>query len=183
MQEQAIVTVEELPAELRAELVAKREAGTTLAELKKAYAHVAPDVIRAVLPPLPKPTTDAKPRTRKPQATKPAQTAPAGQRKGGRSAAAEKLAAGQAKAATAKGKSKPAAKAAATDGTDDKARLELARKVVAARDKDGLSWLKIGARFKLSTSEQPKAGASRARTLYRLVKGDDADTGPLPAKV
>ena len=31
MSEQAITTVEELPAELRAELVAKREAGTTLA--------------------------------------------------------------------------------------------------------------------------------------------------------
>jgi hypothetical protein len=48
----AITTVEELPAELRAELVAKREAGTTLAELKKAFPQVAPDVIRAVLPPL-----------------------------------------------------------------------------------------------------------------------------------
>jgi hypothetical protein len=52
----AIATIEELPAELRAELVAKREAGTTLAELKKGYPQVAPDVIRAVPPPLPKGT-------------------------------------------------------------------------------------------------------------------------------
>lgn len=52
--EQAITTVEALPAELRAELVTKREAGTTLAELKKGYPQVAPDVIRAVLPPLPR---------------------------------------------------------------------------------------------------------------------------------
>jgi hypothetical protein len=37
MTEQAITTIEELPTELRAELVAKREAGTTLAELKKAF--------------------------------------------------------------------------------------------------------------------------------------------------
>lgn len=66
MSEQAITTVEELPAELRAELVAKREAGITLAELKKALPQVAPDVIREVLPLLPKPTAEAKPRrTRK----------------------------------------------------------------------------------------------------------------------
>jgi primosomal protein N' len=181
MTEQAIASVKELPAELRAELVAKREAGTTLAELKKAYAHVAPDVIREVLPPLPKPTAETKPaRSRKSTATKPAPTPTTRQRKGGTSAASRKLAAGQAKAAK-QAAGKP--RATTTNGTDDKARLELARKVVAARDKDGLSWLKIGARFKLSTSEQPKAGASRARTLYRLVKGDDADTGPLPAKV
>jgi hypothetical protein len=35
MSEQAITTVEKLPAELRAELVAKRKAGTTLAELRR----------------------------------------------------------------------------------------------------------------------------------------------------
>jgi hypothetical protein len=61
MSDQAITTVEELPAELRAELVAKREAGTTLAELKKQNPHVAPDVIRAVLLPPPKPDPEPKP--------------------------------------------------------------------------------------------------------------------------
>lgn len=76
MTEQAIATVEELPAELRAELVAKREAGTTLAELKKGYPQVAPDVIRAVLPPLPKP--EPKPAAPKPRATKSTQTASTG---------------------------------------------------------------------------------------------------------
>jgi hypothetical protein len=75
MSEQAITTVEELPAELRAELVAKREAGTTLAELKKGYPQVAPDVIRTVLPPMPK-GTEAQPAARKPRATKPAQAKP-----------------------------------------------------------------------------------------------------------
>src|SRR5215218_3267793 len=80
MTEQAIATIEELSAELRAELVAKREAGTTLAELKKAYPQVAPDVIRAVLPPLPK-GTEPRPAPRKPRATKPAQTATPGQAK------------------------------------------------------------------------------------------------------
>lgn len=69
--QQAITTVEALPAELRAELVTKREAGTTLAELKKGYPQVAPDVIRAVLPPLPR-GIEPKPATRKPQAPKPA---------------------------------------------------------------------------------------------------------------
>src|SRR5215218_1950853 len=103
MTEQAIASVEELPAELRAELVAKREAGTTLAELKKGYPQVAPDVIRAVLPPLPK-GTEPKPATRKPRAAKPAQTAATGQRKakpsaptkGGQAASAKPKANGQA---------------------------------------------------------------------------------------
>jgi hypothetical protein len=53
--------------------------------------------------------------------------------------------------------------------------------VVALREKDGLSWLKIGAKLELAPeAESAKAGASRARTLYRLVKGQDASTGPLP---
>jgi hypothetical protein len=78
--EQAITTVEALPAELRAELVTKREAGTTLAELKKGYPQVAPDVIRAVLPPLPR-GIEPKPATRKPQAPKPAKMAKPAQAK------------------------------------------------------------------------------------------------------
>lgn len=54
------------------------------------------------------------------------------------------------------------------------------RKVAALRDKDRLSWLKIGAALKLAEgAATPKAGASRARTLYRLVKGQDASTGLL----
>jgi hypothetical protein len=151
----AITTVDELPAELRAELVAKREAGTTLAELKKSYPQVAPDVIRAVLPPLPK-GTEPKPATRKPRAAKSAETE-----------------------AKAKGKA-ATPKPVGNGGTTDKERLALARKVVTARDREGLSWLKIGAEFNLAPgAESAKAGASRARPLYKLVKGADADTGPL----
>jgi hypothetical protein len=162
--EQAITTIEELPAELRAELVAKREAGTTLAELKKAFPQVAPDVIRAVLPPLPK-GAEPKPAPRKPRAAKPAQTAATGQGKGRASA-------------TKGGKVQP--KPATNGGTTDKERLKLAAQVVKLRDTDGLSWLKIGTALKLAEgAATPKAAASRARTLYRLVKGQDADTGPL----
>jgi len=46
-----IAQVEDLPDDLRAEIVARREAGTTLAELKANFPQVAPDVIRDVLPP------------------------------------------------------------------------------------------------------------------------------------
>jgi len=180
--EQAITTVDELPAELRAELVAKREAGTTLAELKKDYPHVAPDVVRAVLPPLPK-GTEPKPAPRKPRATKPAQTPATGQRKGTASTAADKLAAGQARAARrpAKGgQAKAALEPDKASTTNDKELLKLAAKVVAARDQDGLSWLKIGDKFKLAPeAASAKAGASRARTLYRMVKGQDASTAAL----
>ena len=152
--ELAITAVEELSAELRAELVAKREAGTSLAELKKAYSQVAPDVIWAVLPPLPKGTE-----------AKPAQTAATAQDKGRASA-------------TKGGKAQP--KPATNGGTTDKERLKLAAQVVKLRDTDGLSWLKFGAALKLAEgAATPKAGASRARTLYRLIKGQDASTGPL----
>ena len=108
MTEQAITTVEKLPAELRAELVARREAGTTLAELKKGYPQVAPDVIRAVLPPLPK-GAEPKPAPRKPRAAQPAQTAATGQRKANPSAKAQP-------------------KPASNSGTTDKERLKLAAK-------------------------------------------------------
>jgi hypothetical protein len=156
-----ITTVEELPEPLREELVAKRQAGTTLAELKKAYPQVAADVIRAVLPPLPK-GTEPKPAPRKPRATKPTQTA-------------AKPAATRTRQVPAKGKVQPAA-----NGTDDKARMRLAAQVVQLREEKQLSWLKIGAKLELAPeAESAKAGASRARTLYKLVKGADADTGPL----
>jgi hypothetical protein len=146
-----------MTAKVKAEIVAKREAGVTLAELRKQYPQFTSEQIREALPPL------SIAETKKPATT--TRKAPT------------------AKASTTKAKaSAPAKPKATSNGTSDKARLELARKVVAARDKDGLSWLKIGAKFKLSDSEQPKAGASRARTLYRLVKGQDADTGPMPAK-
>jgi hypothetical protein len=120
-----------------------------LAEVKKGYPQMAPDVIRAVLPPLPK-GTEPKPATRKPRVAKPAQTT-------------AKPAAARTRQAPAKGKAQP--KPATNDGTTDKERLALARKVVALRDKDGLSWLKIGAALKLAEGAgTPKAGAAgRAR--------------------
>jgi hypothetical protein len=46
-----IERVEDLPDPVRGEIVADRQAGLTLSELKSKYAHVAPDVIREVLPP------------------------------------------------------------------------------------------------------------------------------------
>jgi len=76
-----------------------------------------------------------------------------------------------------------AAQASSATNGADKARLELVRKVVTMRDRQGLSWVKIGAALKLAEdAETAKAGASRAYTLYRLVKGQDADTGSLPKK-
>jgi hypothetical protein len=115
--DQAITTVEELPAELCAELVARREAGTTLAELKKGYPQVAPDLIRAVLPPLPK-GTEPKPAPREPRAAKPEQIT--------------------AKPATTRTRQAPAkAKPATNAGTTDKERLALARKVVPSATRTG----------------------------------------------
>jgi hypothetical protein len=148
--------------ELRAELVAKREAGTTLAKLKKVFPQVAPEVIRAVLPPLPK---GHRPQARHAQAT-------------GRQARADGRQAGGDRG---QGQGKAAApKPAGNGGTTDKERLALARKVVALRAQDGLSWLKIGAKLELAPeAESAKAGASPVRTLHRLVKGQDASTGSL----
>ena len=114
-----------------------------------------------MLPPLPK-GTEPKPATRRPRATKPAQTPATGQRKAKSSANAQP-------------------KSATNASTTDKERLALAQKVVKLRDRDSKSWLKIGAELHLADgAETAKAGASRARTLYRLVKGQDASTGPLP---
>jgi hypothetical protein len=79
---------------------------------------------------------------------------------------AAKSAATRTRQAPAKGKVQPAA-----NGADDKARMRLAAQVVQLREEERLSWLKIGARLKLGAqAERRKAAASRARTLYRLVK-------------
>jgi primosomal protein N' len=178
MTEQAITTIEELPAELRAELVAKREAGTTLAELKKAFPQVTSDVIRAVLPPRPK-GAEPKPAPRKPRATKPAQTAK-----------------------PAQAKPSAEAKPATNAGTTDKERLKLAAQAPKAKAErapvDGklaqravtmrgklddrgrpTSWAKIGYALKLVPEGAPKSQAGdAARRAYRQVKGEDAPTGP-----
>jgi hypothetical protein len=60
--------VEDLPDPVRREIVAARQSGLTLHELKSKFAHVAPDVIRECLPPgnareAKARTTRAKPRT------------------------------------------------------------------------------------------------------------------------
>jgi len=155
MTEQAIATVEELPAELRAELVANRQGGTTLAELKKGYPQVAPDVIRAVLPPLPKPKPAAKP---KQTPAKPTQTAKAGQAKPKPSAKAQAASNGQAK-------------------PTDKAELRLAAQVVKLREDQGMSWAQIGYKLKLVPADAGKSSAGgAARRLFKLIKGADADT-------
>jgi hypothetical protein len=46
-----ITQVEDLPDPVRADIVARRQNGETLAELKTRFAHVDPAVIREVLPP------------------------------------------------------------------------------------------------------------------------------------
>ena len=48
---QRVERVEDLPDPVRADIVARRQAGETVAELKQRFAHVHPDVIRDVLPP------------------------------------------------------------------------------------------------------------------------------------
>jgi hypothetical protein len=47
---EAITRTEDLPDEVKADIIAQREAGTTLAELKANFPQVAPEVIRDVLP-------------------------------------------------------------------------------------------------------------------------------------
>jgi hypothetical protein len=169
MTEQGITTVEELPAELRAELVAKRQAGTTLAELKKAYPQVAPDVIRSVLPPLPKPKPEPQaPRTRRARATKPTQTPTTAQAKPKASASAK------APAKQPAGKTKTERKA-----IDPK----VAAKAVNMRAKlDGkgrpTSWAKIGYALKLPEGAPKSQAGDAARRAYRQIKGENAPTGP-----
>jgi hypothetical protein len=78
---------------------------------------------------------------------------------------------------------KAGAKKPAATTTPDKATLQLAKRVMTMRDREQMSWLKIGAACNLAPdAASPKAGASRARTLYRMVKGEDAYTGPIAQK-
>ena len=46
-----ITLVGDLPEPVRADIIARRQAGETLAELKTRFAHVDPAIIREVLPP------------------------------------------------------------------------------------------------------------------------------------
>jgi hypothetical protein len=46
-----ITQVEDLPDPIRADIIARRQAGETLAELKTHFAHIDPAIIREVLPP------------------------------------------------------------------------------------------------------------------------------------
>jgi hypothetical protein len=48
---EAITRIEDLPDEVRQAIIAQREAGTTLAELKANFPQVDPAFIREVLPP------------------------------------------------------------------------------------------------------------------------------------
>jgi hypothetical protein len=69
-------------------------------------------------------------------------------------------------AAKAKGTDHKPAKVAQPREVD----MALAKRVVTERDRNGLSWLRIGAKFKLSPDgATAKAGAARARVLYRAV--------------
>jgi hypothetical protein len=179
-----------MTAKAKAELIAKRKAGTTLAELRKAYPQFTTEQIREVLPPLPKATRKAAPA---------ATTAEPTGYSGSGDTSERQLAAGQAKtrkrtvkAPVTTTKAQPAdevkskrnlkaGQAKTAKQAQPKAPVDpkLAATVVKLRDKDGLSWLRIGAQLKLSDPASPKAAASRARTLYRSVKGADASTGLL----
>jgi hypothetical protein len=53
--------------------------------------------------------------------------------------------------------------------------------VVKLRETDGLSWATIGYKLKLVPADAGKSNAGgAARRLFKLVKGADARTGPLP---
>jgi hypothetical protein len=193
----AITTVEELPAELREELVGKRKAGTTLAELKKAFPQVAPDVIRAVLPPLPKGTETKPEAPAKPARTRRAKTAPATDAPKPKrtrtsegnvqTASSEMPARSMAKAfndGVAKGKAHKAKTEQPAKTERKPVDAKVAQKVVTMRGKlDGkgrpASWAKIGYALKLVPEGAPKSQAGdAARRAYRQVKGADAPTGP-----
>jgi hypothetical protein len=177
-----ITTVEELPEPLREELVAKRAAGTTLAELKKGYPQVAPDVIRAVLPPLPK-GTEPKPAPRKPLAAKPAQTAATGQRKAKPSAKAQPKP-GTNGGTTDKKRQAQAARTKAPKVERKPVDAKLAQRAVTMRGKlddrgRPTSWAKVGYALKLVPEGAPQSQASdAARRAYRQIKGENAPTGP-----
>ena len=114
---QRITQVEDLPDPVRADIIARRQAGETLAELKTRFAHVDPAVIREVLPPANK--REAKQREAK------AKTTETQQGVGGRSG---------------KAKSDPKPKAEATPKPEPKSRyaegeqvIDLAERTLAAR--------------------------------------------------
>ena len=63
-----ITQVEDLPDPVRADIIARRQAGETLAELKTRFGHVDPAVIREVLPPAnASERSSARPRPRRPR--------------------------------------------------------------------------------------------------------------------
>jgi len=166
MTEQAITeaNVEAISDDTRKEIVAKRQAGVTLAELRKQYPQLTSDQIRDLLPPAnarerkAKATPEPKPAAPKPRAAKPTQTAAMGQAKPKPSAKAQAAGNGQAK-------------------PTDKAELRLAQQVVKMRETDGMSWAPIGFKLKLVPADAKKQTAGgAARRLYKLVRGADADT-------
>jgi ribosome-binding protein aMBF1 (putative translation factor) len=119
---QVITRIEDLPDELRAELVARREAGTTLSELKTGFPQVAPDVIREVLPPMNKREAQAREaKTKKDE-------------REARKAVNEVI---ETKAKTEKPKPEPKSKPAPRYVEDAAVRDQLAREVLAARERVG----------------------------------------------
>lgn len=111
---------EDLPEPVRADIVARRQAGETLAELKTRFTHVAPEVIREVLPPASKREADQRERKARTTRTKP--------RTGEEAAKASKPVGGK-KAEAPKPKPAPAPRYA----TDKDLVNSLAERTVAAR--------------------------------------------------
>jgi hypothetical protein len=157
-----------LSDDTRREIVELREGGMTLAELRKRFPQLTSEQLRAVLPPLLEPEPQA-PRTRKPRAAKTTQT-PA------------KPAATRTSRAPTKGSQAAPAKPKA-NGQPSKQELALAKKVVTMRGKlvndRPPSWAKIAFALKVVDDGASKQQAgSTARRLYKLVKGENAPTGP-----
>jgi hypothetical protein len=114
---EAITRTQDLPDEVKADIIAQREAGTTLAELKANFPQVAPDVIRDVLP-----AGNARERKAKEAKAKVTETT---QGTGGRSG-------------KAKSEAKPKPKAEPTPRyVEGKQVVDLAERVLAARQVTG----------------------------------------------
>jgi hypothetical protein len=152
-----------LTAKVKREIVAKRQAGTTLAELRKAYPDLTSEQIREVL-----------------AAAEPAATAQGYSGSGATVADPPKRTPGKAKT-----EPEPAAKAAAKAKAERKPiDPKVAAKAVNMRGKlNGqgrpTSWAKIGFALKLVPEGVPKSQAGdAARRAYRQVRGDNAPTGP-----
>ena len=65
---------------------------------------------------------------------------------------------------------------------DDKAKLKVAAQVVKLRV-GGMSWAPIAWKLKLSPEDSSRGAAGNlARRYYKLIKGENADTGPLAKK-